>query len=45
VYVELLAASRGENDEPYSTAASLDTAAVLLHARDAADQQRWIRCD
>ena len=44
MHAELLAALRGESDEVFSTAASLETAAVLLDARDAADSQTWIRC-
>ena len=44
VYVELLAALRGESIDLYSTCASLETAAILLHTRDAADRQTWIRC-
>ena len=39
---ELLAAVRGESTDIYSTAHSLEMAAVLLHARDAADAQKWI---
>ena len=38
---ELLSATRGENHDLYSTAASIEIAAVLLHARDAADKQEW----
>jgi predicted dehydrogenase len=45
IHVELLAAVRGESDDLYSTAASLEIAAVLLHARDAADNQEWVKCD
>jgi predicted dehydrogenase len=41
IYTELLAAARGESDDLYSTAASMEIAAVLLHARDAADKQEW----
>jgi predicted dehydrogenase len=41
-YIELLAAVRGENSEIYSTEHSLEMAAVLLHARDAADGEKWI---
>jgi predicted dehydrogenase len=41
-YVELLAAARGENRDIYSTEHSLDMAATLLHARDAADGEKWI---
>jgi predicted dehydrogenase len=42
IHVELLAALRGENQELYSTAQSLEIARVLLAARDAADKQEWI---
>lgn len=41
IHVELLAAARGESEDLYSTAASLEIAAALLHARDAADKQDW----
>jgi len=41
IYAELLAAARGESDDLYGTAASMEIAAVLLHARDAADKQDW----
>jgi predicted dehydrogenase len=41
IHVELLAAARGESNDLYSTAASMEIAAVLLHARDAADHQDW----
>ena len=41
IYAELLAAARGEADELYGTAASMEIAAALLHARDAADKQDW----
>jgi predicted dehydrogenase len=42
IHIELLDAIGGEDPELYSTAQSLEMAAVLLAARDAADQQRWI---
>jgi predicted dehydrogenase len=41
IHEELLAAVQGESQDLYSTAASMEIAAVLLHARDAADQQDW----
>ena len=41
IHEELLAAFRGESQDLYSTAASMEIAAVLLHARDAADKQDW----
>jgi hypothetical protein len=41
IYQELFAAARGESDDLYSTAASMEVAAVLLTARDAADHQDW----
>ena len=41
IHVELLAAARSESDDLYSTAASMEIAAILLHARDAADHQDW----
>ena len=41
IHEELLAAARGESADLYSTAASMEIAAVLLHARDAADKQDW----
>lgn len=41
IHVELLAAARGESQDLYSTAASMEIAAALLHARDAADNQEW----
>lgn len=44
MHTELLAAVGGESTDLYSTAESLEVAAVLLHARDAADRQAWIRC-
>lgn len=43
IHAELLAAIRGEQKDLYSTAASLEMAEVLLLARDAADQQAWVR--
>jgi predicted dehydrogenase len=42
IHLELLAALRGEESPWFSTSASLSTAQVLLHARDAADERRWI---
>lgn len=39
---ELLAAVTGEDRSIYTTEESLKMAAVLLHARDAADKQKWI---
>jgi hypothetical protein len=42
IHIELLDAIGGEDPELYSSAQSLEMAAVLLAARDAADQQRWI---
>jgi predicted dehydrogenase len=44
MHAELIAAVRGETTELFSTAASLDVAALLLHCRDAADRQAWVRC-
>ena len=41
VHHELLAALRGESSACYSTAASLESAAILLRARDAADDRQW----
>ena len=42
IYAELLgAALKGENRDLYSTDNSMEIAAVLLHARDAADKQEW----
>jgi len=41
IHVELLAAAREQSNDLYSTAASMEIAAVLLHARDAADHQDW----
>jgi predicted dehydrogenase len=43
MHAELLAAIRGESRDYFSTEASLEMAEVLLHARDAADQQAWVR--
>jgi predicted dehydrogenase len=43
VHLELLAALRGEKSDLYSTAESLATAEAILHARDAADRQEWVR--
>jgi hypothetical protein len=42
IHVELLSALKGEPSELYSTADSLATAQVLLRAREATDQGRWI---
>jgi predicted dehydrogenase len=42
IHRELLAAARGERTDVYSTAHSLEMAAVLLHARDAQDRRSWI---
>jgi predicted dehydrogenase len=44
MHLELLAALRGESKDLYSTQESLETAAVLLHARDAQDRQDWVKC-
>jgi len=41
MHLELLAALKGDTTW-FSTAASLETARVLLHARDAADGQCWV---
>jgi predicted dehydrogenase len=41
-HVELMAAARGEATDLYSTAHTLEMAAVLLAARDAADGEKWI---
>jgi predicted dehydrogenase len=43
MHAELLAAIRGESLDYFSTEASLEMAEILLHARDAADQQAWVR--
>ena len=43
IHLELLAALRGEKDL-YSTEKSLEMAAILLHARDAADTRAWVEC-
>jgi predicted dehydrogenase len=43
MHAELLAAVRGESRDYFSTAASLELAEIMLHARDAADQQAWVR--
>lgn len=40
---EFLAALRGESTDRYNTAHSLEMAAVLLHARDAADNHTYIK--
>jgi predicted dehydrogenase len=44
MHLELLEALEGKSRDLYSTQASLDTAALLLHARDAADGQKWVDC-
>lgn len=44
MHAELLAAIRGETTDLFSTAASLEMAELLLHARDAADKQAWVEC-
>jgi len=44
MHVELLDALSGENPDLYSTNESLQTARVILHARDAADRQTWLAC-
>lgn len=44
MHAELIAAIRGETTDLFSTAESLEVAALLLHARDAADQQAWVSC-
>jgi predicted dehydrogenase len=44
MHIELLAALRAGDRDVYSTDASLDMAAILLHARDAADKQAWVNC-
>ena len=44
VHHELMAALTGESTEFYSTAASLETAAILLRSRDAADSRQWREC-
>ena len=41
VHEELLAALRAESKEFYSTKESLEVAAILLGARDAADERAW----
>ena len=43
MHAELLAAIRGESHDYFSTAESLAMAEILLHARDAADKQAWVR--
>jgi predicted dehydrogenase len=45
IHLELLAVLRGEKSPWFSTALSLATAQVLLHARDAADGQGWVALD
>jgi predicted dehydrogenase len=42
IHTELLAALQGQPSELYSTADSLATAQVLLRAREATDEGRWI---
>jgi hypothetical protein len=42
IRVELLPALQGQRSERYSTAESLATAQVLLRAREATDEGRWI---
>jgi predicted dehydrogenase len=44
IHLELLAALRGEDRDLYSTEKSLEMAATLLHARDAADARTWVEC-
>jgi predicted dehydrogenase len=43
IHAEMLAAVRGQHPDLYSTAESLEMAETLLLARDAADQQAWIK--
>lgn len=43
IHREMLASLQGEHSDLYSTEESLKTAELLLHARDAADKQEWIR--
>ena len=45
MHIELLAALRAGDRDVYSTESSLELAAVLLHARDAADKQEWVSCN
>jgi predicted dehydrogenase len=45
IHLELLDAIRSESSDLYSTESSLELAAVLLHARDAADQEQWVQCE
>ena len=42
IHLELLAALRNGESDLYSTAHSLELAAVLLRAREAADSQEWL---
>ena len=42
---EMLAPLRGEGSDLYGTRVSLEMAAILLHARDAADEGRVVRID
>jgi predicted dehydrogenase len=44
MHLELLSALRNESRDLYSTLLSLELAEILLHARDAQDQQEWIKC-
>jgi len=44
IHAELIAAIRGETTDLFSTAASLEMAELLLHARDAADKEAWVQC-
>lgn len=44
MHLELLAALRDGDRDLYSTESSLELAAILLHARDAADGQNWVDC-
>jgi len=42
MHAELLAAIGGETTDLFSTAASLETAEILLCARQAADSRNWV---
>lgn len=42
IAIELLEAIQGRHPDLYSTAESFKSAELLLHARDSADQQKWI---
>ncbi len=44
IHLELMAALRAGGNDLYSTQLSLELAAVMLHARDAADENTWIDC-